>query len=90
MGLVDFFYWKLAVGCCFVGILFLFATTESLVQGKFRVPAWVFSTFTLVIGVFFLKVFLNSLGEFSVGRHDSLDDLMYVAQLIRSTFIMLT
>lgn len=86
MGQVDTFYWKLAIGTCILGILFLFFTTESLVRGKFRIPAWVFSSFTMVLGVFFFKVFLNSLAEFSVGRHDSLDEMLRAWALIRSIF----
>ncbi|HDS31053.1 MAG TPA: hypothetical protein ENN67_08425 [Firmicutes bacterium] len=86
MGLVDIFFWKVAVGCCFLGILFLFATTESLVQGKFRIPAWVFSSFTLTLGVFFLKIFINSMGEFSMGRHDSIDLLMRIGRMVGSVF----
>lgn len=76
MGYVDVFYWKLAILCCIAGLFFLFATTEGLIQGKFRLPAWVFSIFTLTIGVFFFDIFIDSLGEFSVGRHDSIDQLM--------------
>ncbi len=83
MGLVDFFYWKLAAGCCLLGIVFLFITTECLVKGKLRLPAWVFSSFTLVIGIFFLSVFINSLGEFSVRRHDSLDEMLRAWSLVK-------
>lgn len=76
MGQIDFFYWKLALLCSMLGFMFFFLTTEGLVKGKLRLPAWVFSSFTLVIGVFFLRIFLNSLGEFGMGRHESLDELL--------------
>jgi len=82
MGLVDILYWKMAAACCVTGIFFLFVTTEGLVRGRFRIPAWVFSSFTLVIGVFFFRVFLNSLAEFSVGRHDSIDELIAAWKLV--------
>ena len=82
MGSIDVFYWKLAVLCCVVGLMFLFVTAEGLVSGKLRLPAWVFSSFTLVIGVFFFRVFVNSLNEFDMGQHVSLDQLMDACRLV--------
>lgn len=82
MGHIDIFYWKLAILCCILGILFLFLTTESLVQGKFRLPAWVFSIFTCAIGVFFLRIFINSLNEFNSGNHQSIDQLLDAWKMI--------
>jgi hypothetical protein len=86
MGYIDVFYWKLALLCCLVGLMFLFVTAEGLVQGKLRLPAWVFSCFTLVIGVFFFRIFVNSLGEFDMGQHGSLDQLMDACKLVVSVF----
>ena len=88
MGYVDIFYWKLAILCCITGLFFFFATTESLIQGKFRLPAWVFSIFTMVLGVFFFDVFIDSLGEFGVGCHDSLDDLLDTWRIVMRFFGM--
>jgi hypothetical protein len=82
MGHIDIFYWKLAVLCSLVGLLFFFMTAESLIQGKLRLPAWVFSLFTLVIGVFFFRVFLRSLDEFGLGRHTALDDLVNIWRMV--------
>jgi hypothetical protein len=82
MAQIDPFYWKLAVLCSLVGIFFFFLTTESLVQGKLKLPAWVFSSFTLVIGVFFFRIFVDSVGEFSKGTHPSLDNLLDVWRLV--------
>lgn len=80
--MVDIFYWKLAFLCCLVGILFFFITAESLVRGKLKLPAWVFSSFTLVIGVFFFRIFLSSLSEFEAGRHQTLDEFLDMWRLI--------
>jgi hypothetical protein len=82
MSHVDIFYWKSAVLCCLVGLFFFFVTAECIVKGKLRLPAWVFSTFTLVIGVFFFRVFTRSMFEFNIGRHESLDDLLNVWKLV--------
>jgi hypothetical protein len=84
MSHIDMFYWKLAILCCLVGVVFFFITAESLVQGKLRIPAWVFSSFTLVIGVFFFRIFVNSLSEFHMGQHVSLDQLMDTWRLVLS------
>jgi len=82
MGQVDFLYWKLAAVCFVVAIAFFFLTTESLVRGKMQLPAWVFSSFTFVIGAFFFSIFLNSLSEFKLGVHSSLDELLDAWDLV--------
>ncbi len=82
MGQVDFLYWKLAAVCFVVAIAFFFFTTESLVRGKLQLPAWVFSSFTFVVGAFFFSVFLNSLTEFRMGAHYSLDELLDAWDLV--------
>ena len=84
MSHIDMFYWKLAILCCLVGLLFFFITTESIVKGKLRLPAWVFSLSTLVIGVFFFRIFVNSMREFNMGQHVSLDQLMDTWKLLLS------
>ena len=82
MSHINMFYWELAVLCCLSGLLFFFITAESIVRGKLRLPAWVFSSFTLVIGVFFFRIFINSLSEFSMGRHISIDQLLDAWRLL--------
>jgi hypothetical protein len=86
MSHVDIFYWKLAILCCLLGLLFFFMTAESLIQGKLRLPAWVFSLFTLVIGVFFFRVFTNSMVEFDAGHHQSLDEFMNMWRVMTGLF----
>lgn len=73
---IDPLYWKLAGGSLFIAILFFSITTDGLVKGKFGLPAWVFSAFSLVVGVLFFNIFLNSVNEFSVGRHVTLDKML--------------
>ena len=75
-GHVDVLYWKMAAICAVMALFFFYITTESLIRGKLKLPAWVFSSFTLVLGIFFFKVFIDSLGEFNNGRHDTLDDMI--------------
>ncbi|MFH1675968.1 MAG: hypothetical protein ABIC40_03000 [bacterium] len=84
MGYVDILYWKLAIALGVIGIFFFFMTAESLVNGKFRLPAWVFSIFTLVIGVFFFHTFLNSMAEFRYGSHDTIDEMFQAVKIIRN------
>jgi hypothetical protein len=76
IGNVDPIYWKMALGCFLIALLFLFITTDGLVKGKFTLPAWVFSSFTMVIGVVLFRVFLNSVNEFEAGQHTSLDQMI--------------
>ncbi len=73
---VDILYWRLASICFIVGLAFFFFTTDSLIRGKLRLPAWVFSIFTFVVGVFFFRIAVNSLREFQMNRHNSLDELL--------------
>ncbi len=90
MSQVDFFYVRLAIICCIVAVVFFYITTESLIKGKLRLPAWVFSSFTLVIGIFFFDVFIDSVGEFSLGKTDSLDELIDMWEMVArfmSTFV---
>jgi len=86
MGHVDFLYIRLAAVCFVIAILFFFFTTESLVRGKLRLPAWVFSLSTLVIGIYFFNVFLNSVQDFMQGRTDTLDELIDISALVASFF----
>ena len=79
---VDPFYLRLAGICLVIGLLFFFITTESLVRGKLRLPAWVFSSFTLTLGVFFFHIFINSVSEFGLGHHETLDELIDAWQLL--------
>lgn len=78
IGNVDPIYWKMAGGCLLIAIIFLFITTDGLVKGKFALPAWVFSIFTMSIGVFLFRITLNSLSEFRMGQHSSLDQMLDV------------
>jgi len=86
MGQVDFFYIRLAAICFVIAILFFFFTTESLVRGKLRLPAWVFSLSTLVIGIFFFNVFLGSVQDFMQGRTDTLDELIDISHIVVNFF----
>jgi len=86
MGHVDFFYWRLAALCFVLGILFFFLTTDSLVKGKLRLPAWVFSSFTLVMGIYFFTIFVKSANEFMIGRHEALDELIDTWEMISRFF----
>lgn len=83
MGHVDILYWKVAAVCFVVGIFFFFITTETLIRGKLRLPSWVFSMFTMVIGTFFFRIFVNSMSEFGIGQTGSVDELMKAWELIR-------
>jgi hypothetical protein len=76
----------MAGACAVAGLFFMFVTTEALVRGKLKLPAWVFSSFTLVLGVFFFRIFINSVAEFYMGQHDSLDTLMAHLSLLASFF----
>jgi len=69
-------YMRLAALCFVLAVTFFFITTECLIKGKLKLPSWVFSSFTLVIGVYFFNVFLRSMNEFTVGRTDALDELL--------------
>ncbi len=51
-------------------------TTDALIKGKLQLPAWVFSMFNFLIGFYFFRIFILSLGEFRLGRHDSIDDML--------------
>jgi len=82
MGQVDIIYWKLAAICFVVGLAFFFFTTDSLIKGKLRLPAWVFSSFTFIAGFYFFHVAIASLAEFNQGKHDSIDTLLYGWHLI--------
>ena len=85
---IDPFYWRLAILCSLVGLTFFFVTTEGLIQGKLRLPAWVFSSFTLVLGVFFFRIFVNSMYEFNMGQHVSLDNLVDIWRILTGFFGM--
>jgi len=73
---VDFFYWKLAALVCFLGLAFFFLTVEGLIRGKLSLPSWVYSIFTFTIGVFFFSIFVNSMNEYWMGRHDTMDNFI--------------
>jgi hypothetical protein len=79
---IDIFYLKLAILCCLVGLFFFFVSSESILRGKLSLPSWVFAAFSLVIGVFFFRTFVDSVNEFNIGRHDSLDQLIDTWQLV--------
>ena len=76
LGNVDPIYWKMALGCFLIAIVFLYMTTEGLVKGKFSLPSWVFSSFTMTVGIALFRVFLNSVNEFGAGKHTSLDQML--------------
>jgi len=75
---VYYYYWKIAAICFIIAITFFFITTETLIKGKLKLPSWVFSSFTFVIGFYFFNIFLRSMTEFTVGRHDSIDHLLNI------------
>jgi intracellular septation protein A len=79
---VDIIYWRLAAICFVVGLAFFFFTTDSLIRGKLRLPSWVFSIFTFVVGVFFFRIAVNSVHEFQMNRHNSLDELLDAYHMI--------
>ena len=44
------------------------------------------SSLGITLGFFFFHIFLNSVGEFSVGRHETLDELIDAWQLLAHFF----
>jgi hypothetical protein len=86
MGPVDFLYIRLSAICFVIAILFFFFTTETLVRGKLKLPAWVFSLSTLVIGIYFFNIFLGSIQDFMQGRTDTLDELIDISHVVFSFF----
>lgn len=82
MAFVDPLYVKLAIGCFVTAIVFFFITIDNLVKGKFGMPSWVISLFTMTIVVFFMRIFLISLTEFQMGRHRSLDQMMDAWEIV--------
>lgn len=82
MAFVNPLYVKLAIGCFVTAIVFFFITIDNLVKGKFGLPSWVISLFTMTIVVFFMRIFLISLNEFQMGRHRTLDQMMDVWEII--------
>ena len=83
---VNFLYWKVIALCFIVAITFFFFTTETLIQGKLKLPSWVFSSFTFVIGFYFFSVFLRSLSELKTGSHDSIDELLDICHITLKFF----